>query len=91
MAGGVALGFSRTCCSTSLCRRMDRYSSEAEQIRGQRIKLAGKRLIPNVFTYSLLMVMTYAALVQSGWVKEPTTTNSPNTLRQAAEEAPVIR
>jgi hypothetical protein len=37
------------------------------------------------------MVMTYAALVQSGWVKEPALNKSANTLRQAAEEAPVVR
>jgi hypothetical protein len=41
---------------------------------GSAVKLFGVRLIPNVVTYSLLMLLTYVALVQANIV-QPTGRN----------------
>ena len=91
MAGGAAVGF----FSHLLLDEM--YSVEWSGIRvrlnsaaGSAIKWVGKNMIPNVVTYSLLMVLTYAALVDLGLVRDPAASDQPAPIftRQAAEEFP---
>lgn len=89
MAVGVALGFfSHLLLDEIYAVEWSGVRLKLNKFAGSAIKLTGNRLIPNVFTYSLLMVMTYAALVQSGVVKEPTLNEPPHTLRQAVEDRP---
>lgn len=89
MAVGVALGFfSHLLLDEIYAVEWSGVRIKLNKFAGSAIKLAGNRLVPNVFTYSLLMVMTYAALVQSGLVKEPGAGQPPHTLQQAVEEKP---
>ena len=88
MAGGVAVGFLSHLVLDEL------YSVEWTGIRirlnkaaGSAIKLVGKNLVPNIVTYSLLMVLTYATLVSIGLVEDPGSYGATPSLRQAAEEA----
>jgi len=90
MAGGVALGFfSHLLLDEIYAVEWSGVRIKLNKFAGSAIKLVGKRHIPNVFTYSLLMVMTYAALVQAGLVREPGL-ESPQNLRQATEDAPTF-
>ena len=85
MAGGVALGFfSHLLLDEIYAVEWSGVRIKLNKFAGSAIKLAGKRHIPNVFTYSLLMVMTYAALVQSGLV---ITTSAPNRAASRAISA----
>jgi hypothetical protein len=92
MAGGVAVGF----FSHLLLDEM--YSVEWSGIRvrlnsaaGSAIKLVGKKFLPNVVTYALLMVLTYATLLSVGLVEEPRPPQGTPTLQQAEEERPDLR
>ncbi len=93
MAGGVAIGFfSHLLLDEIYAVEWSGVRIRLNKFAGSAIKLAGNRHIPNVFTYSLLMVMTYAALVQSGLVQEPSLRgDAPHMLRQAEEHTPTIR
>lgn len=50
---------------------------------GSAMKFVGKRFMPNVFTYSLLMFLTYLSLVECGFVEAQH--DLTGTLRQAVE------
>lgn len=91
MAGGVAVGFLSHLVLDEI------YAVEWTGIRirlnkaaGSAMKLVGKNLLPNVVTYALLCVLTYATLVDLGLMKDPTRDGSVTfpMLRQAAEESP---
>jgi hypothetical protein len=89
MAGGVAAGFLSHLVLDEI------YSVEWTGIRlrlnkaaGSAIKLVGKKFIPNVVTYALLMVLTYATLISVGIVQEPNGRQVSPSLQQAAEEQP---
>lgn len=86
MAGGVALGFLSHLLLDEL------YSVEWSGLRlrlnqaaGSALKLAGRNFFPNVVTYALLTVLTYATLVQIGWVEDPEWKPGANVLQQATE------
>jgi hypothetical protein len=90
MAGGVALGF----LSHLILDEM--YSVEWSGIRvrlnksaGSACKLVGKKFGPNLVTYALLVVLTYAMLVEMQLVDEPGATHG--LLRQAVEDVPLWR
>ena len=93
MAGGVAIGF----VSHLILDEM--YSVEWTGIRiklnkyaGSAMKMIGPRVMPNLVTYSLLAVLTYASLVDCGLLKEPGTERKASpALRQAGETPRQIR
>jgi membrane-bound metal-dependent hydrolase YbcI (DUF457 family) len=84
MGGAVALGFLSHLILDEL------YSVEFTGVRlrlnkaaGSAMKFVGKRFMPNVFTYSLLMFLTYMTLIEFGLVEGPE--DLSGTLRQAVE------
>jgi hypothetical protein len=89
MAGGVALGF----LSHLLLDEV--YAVEWTGIRvrlnkaaGSAFKFVGKAFVPNVVTYALLMLLTYATLVDLGVMMPPQVPHATPKFRQAAEEGP---
>lgn len=87
MGGGVAVGFLSHLILDEL------YSVEWTGIRlrlnqaaGSAIKLVGRKFVPNVVTYALLLVVTYATLVSIGVVQEPRGLNGAPALRQAQDD-----
>ena len=89
MAGGVAVGFFSHLALDEI------YSVEWSGIRvrlnsaaGSAIKLVGKKFLPNVVTYALLMVLTYATLLSIGLIEEPRLQPASPTLDHAQEEIP---
>eukprot|EP00913_Durusdinium_trenchii_P023323 g21901.t1 len=94
MAGGVGVGFLSHLVLDEI------YAVEWTGIRirlnkaaGSAIKLVGKSFLPNVVTYALLCVLTYATLVDLGLLEDPTKDGSTPApvQRQAAEEGPTLR
>ncbi len=92
MAGGVALGFFSHLLLDEL------YSVQFTGVRirlrksaGSAMKFVGNSFLPNVVTYALLMLLTYAALVDTGFVATPDVNSAPNFLRQATEPSPALR
>ena len=90
IAGGVALGF----LSHLILDEM--YSVEWSGIRvrlnksaGSAFKLVGKKFAPNLVTYALLVVLTYATLVEMQLLDEPGADG--DLLRQAVEDVPLRR
>lgn len=82
MAGGVAIGFLSHLLLDEL------YSVQWSGLRlklnksaGSAFKLTSSRLIPNVFTYAMLMFFTWLTLVDVGLVRDP---NSPQVPTQPA-------
>ncbi|MEZ6047969.1 MAG: hypothetical protein R3C11_20815 [Planctomycetaceae bacterium] len=51
------------------------------------LKFVGKNFYPNVFTYTVLMFLTYLSLVQFGVIEGPK--KMPHTFRQAVESLPM--
>jgi len=89
MAGGVALGF----LSHLVLDEM--YSVEWTGLRvrlnkaaGSAVKVAGQAFVPNIVTYSLLMLLTYATLVDLGYVEMPQEVERNQLFRHATEESP---
>ncbi|GAB4143146.1 MAG: hypothetical protein Tsb009_14030 [Planctomycetaceae bacterium] len=90
MAGGVGLGFLSHLVLDEI------YAVEWSGIRirlnkaaGSAMKMVGRNFFPNVFTYALLCVLTYAALVDLGVMKSPAEEmQSPleNVLKQQAAQ-----
>lgn len=92
MAGGVALGF----LSHLILDEM--YSVEWTGIRlrlnksaGSAMKFVGRNLFANVFTYALLMLLTYSILVDQGILRAPEEVDPPRRWFQAAEPLPEFR
>ena len=53
---------------------------------GSALKFVGKSFYPNVFTYTVLMFLTYLSMVQFGLIEGPE--KMPHTFRQAVESFP---
>lgn len=92
MAGGVALGF----LSHLLLDEM--YAVEWTGIRirlnkfaGSAMKLLGPRFFPNVVSYALLAVLTYATLVDVGVLDEPGKINVPMPAKKSNDSPPPDR
>ena len=86
MAGGVAIGFFSHLLLDEL------YSVQWTGVRlrlnkaaGSALKMFSRNLAPNVMTYALLFVLTYASLVCAGLLSEPHPGASPDPLRQASQ------
>lgn len=91
MAGGVMLGFLSHLVLDEL------YSIEWSGTRvklsrsaGTAMKMVGKGFYPNVFTYALLMFLTWLTLVDVGLIRDPKTNpyQSVPQYRQATETTP---
>jgi len=92
MASGVALGF------LSHLVLDEFYSVEWTGLRlrlnksaGSAVKLFGKSFVPNIFTYALLMFLTYAVLVDVGFVAEPPINLDQPIFQQAVGDSPLPR
>jgi membrane-bound metal-dependent hydrolase YbcI (DUF457 family) len=92
MAGGVALGFLSHLILDEL------YSVEWSGVRvrlnksaGSALKFVGRNFLPNVLTYAMLMLLTYATLVDLGVLPGPDPETLPPTIRHALQEESVIR
>jgi len=88
MAGGVAVGFLSHLLLDEL------YSVEWSGVRirlnkyaGSAFKLFGGEFLPNVVTYALLSVLSYASLVDVGLLESPKTTRPAKLLRQAFQQS----
>jgi len=89
MGAGVGLGFLSHLLLDEL------YSVEWSGVRlrlnkaaGSAMKLVGRQFLPNVVTYALLAVLTYATLIDLGILREPTSRAIPPLFRQAVQELP---
>jgi len=89
MAGGVALGFLSHLILDEI------YAVEWTGIRlrlnkaaGSAFKLVGRAFLPNVVTYALLMLLTYATLVDLGVMQLPQEANNAPLFRQAIPDIP---
>lgn len=72
MAGGVGLGyFSHLLLDEIYAVQWNGLSIHLSSAAGSAIKLFGKSLLANAFTYGLLLFLSYAALVQTGLVESP--------------------
>ncbi|HUG93618.1 MAG TPA: metal-dependent hydrolase [Planctomycetaceae bacterium] len=88
MAGGVAIGFLSHLVLDEL------YSVEWTGIRvrlnkaaGSAFKLVGRSYVPNVFTWTVLMFLTWLTLADAGLIRDADLPSPPPALRQAADEA----
>jgi hypothetical protein len=86
MAGGVALGFLSHLVLDEL------YSVQWSGLRlrlnkaaGSAFKLLGRSYVPNVFTWTVLMFLTYLSLVDAGLIRENDAVHPAPLLRQAGE------
>jgi len=92
MAAGVGLGF------LSHLLLDEFYSVEWTGIRirlkksaGSAFKLIGKNPFANLFTYSLLVALTYFALLSANVLQEPDWHTAPAPFRQAVEQLPNLK
>jgi len=88
MAGGVAVGFLSHLLLDEL------YSVEWSGVRlrlnkyaGSAFKLFGGEFLPNVVTYALLGVLSYATLVEVGLLERPKASHPAELLRQAFQQS----
>jgi membrane-bound metal-dependent hydrolase YbcI (DUF457 family) len=72
MAGGASIGFfSHLVLDEIYAVEWNGAHVRLNKFAGSAVKFVGNRFLPNVLTYSLLMVMTYAALVQARVIDLP--------------------
>lgn len=92
MAGGVGLGFlSHLVLDEIYSVQWNGVTIRLKKSAGSAIKMIGKKFAPNIVTYSLLMVLTYASLVCIGIIKDPAFLpgdSSHPVLQQATEDFP---
>ncbi len=86
MATGVALGFlSHLVLDECYSVELSGVVLKLNQAAGSAVKLFGKNVFPNLFTYSLLALLTYVSLIDAGLVEKPDKKSVPGFLRQAME------
>jgi hypothetical protein len=89
MAGGVAVGFfSHLVLDEIYAVQWDGLRVKLNKFAGSAVKLVGNRFIPNIVTYSLLMVLTYASLVQARILEPPGPSPIGMPLQRAAADEP---
>lgn len=87
MAGGVALGFaSHLVLDEMYSVQWTGLRVKLNKAAGSAVKFIGTDLPANAVTYSLLLVLSYASLVEVGLVEDPTTKGTGRQVRQAVEE-----
>src|ERR1700685_3258820 len=91
MAGGAALGFfSHLLLDEGYAVEWSGVHVRLNKFAGSAVKFVGSRFIPNVITYSLLMVLTYATLVQAHIIIPPNANPLAPPLPRAAAEEPEL-
>jgi membrane-bound metal-dependent hydrolase YbcI (DUF457 family) len=86
MAGGVAAGFlSHLVLDEIYAVEWTGLRVRLNKAAGSAIKVVGKAFLPNVVTYSLLLLLTYATLVDLGFMQMPQETHNTPLLQQAIE------
>jgi hypothetical protein len=89
MAGGAAIGFlSHLVLDEIYSVEWSGVHVRLNKFAGSAVKFFGARLVPNVITYSLLMVLTYAALMQAHIVQPPNRNMLGPPLQRAAADEP---
>ncbi|MEX0715069.1 MAG: metal-dependent hydrolase [Planctomycetaceae bacterium] len=89
MAGGVALGFlSHLVLDEVYSVQWSGLRLKLNKAAGSALKLFGKNVMPNIFCYGLLVVLTYATLADIGLIEREHPPGAAPFLRQAAEETP---
>lgn len=93
MAGGVGLGFfSHLLLDEVYAVQWKGLTIRLNKAAGSALKLAGRSFIPNVVTYALLMLLSYAAMVDVGLIQGAgAEVPSEATLQQAAEPVPPLQ
>ncbi len=78
MAGGVALGFlSHLLLDELYSVKWTGLRLKLSKSSGSALKFTGKRLMPNVFTYSLLMFFTWLTLMNAGLIQDSASPTAP--------------
>jgi hypothetical protein len=89
MAGGAAIGFfSHLVLDEIYSVEWSGVHVRLNKFAGSAVKFFGNRLAPNVITYSLLMVLTYAALIQANIVPPPNRNQLGAPYQRAAADEP---
>jgi membrane-bound metal-dependent hydrolase YbcI (DUF457 family) len=92
MAGGAAVGFfSHLVLDEIYSVEWNGAHVRLNKFAGSAVKFVGPRFLPNVITYSLLMVLTYAVLVQSNLIQAPSSSPTGPPLQRAAVDQPEQR
>jgi hypothetical protein len=72
MSGGVCVGFfSHLVLDEIYSVEWSGVHVRLNKFAGSAVKFVGKSAVPNLITYSLLMVLTYASLVQANVIDGP--------------------
>ena len=89
MAGGAAIGFfSHLVLDEIYAVEWNGAHVRLNKFAGSAVKFVGNRFLPNVLTYSLLLVLTYAALVQARIIQSPGPSQYGPPLQRAAADEP---
>ncbi len=89
MAGGVGLGFlSHLVLDEIYAVEWTGVRLRLNKATGSAVKLVGRKFLPNVVTYALLLLLTYSTLVDVGLLDAPRSSELPGIFRQAIEDAP---
>ena len=91
MAGGAAIGFfSHLVLDEIYAVEWNGVHVRLNKFAGSAVKFVGNRFLPNILTYSLLMVLTYAALVQARVIELPGRNPIGPPLQRAAADEPEL-
>jgi hypothetical protein len=91
MAGGAAIGFlSHLVLDEIYAVEWSGVHVRLNKFAGSAVKFAGNRFVPNVLTYSLLAVLTYAALVQANVIQPPGRNPMAPPFQRAAADGPEL-
>jgi len=89
MAGGAAIGFfSHLVLDEIYSVEWSGAHVRLNKFAGSAVKFVGSRFLPNVITYSLLAVLTYAALVQASVIQVPGRNSLGQPMQRAAADEP---
>jgi len=89
MAVGAAIGFfSHLVLDEIYAVEWNGAHVRLNKFAGSAVKFVGNRFLPNVLTYSLLLVLTYAALVQARIIQSPGPSQFGPPLQRAAADEP---
>ena len=89
MSGGVCVGFfSHLLLDEIYSVEWSGVHVRLNKFAGSAVKFVGKSAVPNLITYSLLMVLTYASLVQANVIDAPSPAPYRHVLQGAAADGP---
>jgi membrane-bound metal-dependent hydrolase YbcI (DUF457 family) len=89
MAGGAAVGFfSHLVLDEIYAVEWNGAHVRLNKFAGSAVKFVGNRFLPNVLTYSLLMVLTYVVLVQANFIQSPGRSSFGPPLQRATADEP---